>query len=654
MLASCAPAKISTTNIRSSAQVIEGDSGISYGAMDNKLSDRLIYPHFFRTLETDNVYYMIITKIVKDLGWTWVGILASNDDTGETESQLLSYIFTNKTIIFPPSWASNYFLTDIYVEAFNGSLALEFVPLIIPNTGSFFDDIHPSKRVKDKLLADIWMSQFKCSSLDPEKNELYSLIYGFPLHNCTGKDNAMYVKDHMTNGVTPRVFNSVTSMAFAIHNMYLNLKRTPEANVRDIPNYRHQLYRYIKEIEVIFPSGQKTLYNEYGEYVYNYLIFNWIALLNRSAYRNVVGTFTEWAPEGQQLKIEKKSIIWRNKNNQIPTSQCSENCLPGYRKVQRPGIHSCCYDCTHCPEGEISNTSDSENCVACPTTEWPNERKDQCIPRLEEFLSYNNDAVAVVFSFVSLLCCLLTLVILIIFLVFRNTPIVKANNKNLSFILLVSIMLSFLCVFLFLGRPVDITCMLRQMIFSALFSIAMSCVLGKTVMVYIVFKATKPDSFWRRCIGVKLSNMFVVMFSFIQVIINIIWLIISPPFQEMDTQSYPGKMIIQCNEGSVIAFYSVLGYMGFLAAVSFIIAFLARTLPDSFNEAKYITFSMLVFFSVWIAMIPAYLSTKGKAMVAVEIFSIIASNSGVLGCIFIPKCYIILFHPEINTKNVFA
>ncbi|XP_053305196.1 vomeronasal type-2 receptor 26-like [Spea bombifrons] len=296
---------------------------------------------------------------------------------------------------------------------------------------------------------------------------------------------------------------------------------------------------------------------------------------------------------------------------------------------------------------------DSENCLRCPNNEWPNGKKDQCITKHEDFLSYTNDAIAAVLSSASILFCLVTIVILIIFIVFRDTPIVKANNKNISFVLLVSLMLSFLSVFFYLGRPVDLTCRLRHTLFSVLFSIAISSLLGKTVMIYIVFQAAKPCGSLANWVSVKVSNSVVILCSLIQVIINICWFSISPPFQELDMHSYPGKIIVQCNEGSVIAFYSVLGYMGLLAALSFIIAFLARTLPDSFNEAKYITFSMLVFCSVWIAMIPAYLSTKGKNMVAVEIFAILASCAGLVGCIFIPKCHIILFRPKMNTKADF-
>ncbi|CAN2390522.1 vomeronasal type-2 receptor, partial [Pristimantis euphronides] len=296
-------------------------------------------------------------------------------------------------------------------------------------------------------------------------------------------------------------------------------------------------------------------------------------------------------------------------------------------------------------------SSDSENCKRCHDHEWPNEYKTQCVPKVIEFLPYSDDVISVIVLSGSLLLLTLAAGILGIFIRYLDTSIVRANNKNLSLVLLVSIMLSFLCVFLFLGRPVDGTCMLRQICTGILLSVSISALLAKTIMVCIAFKATKPGSVWRRWTGVTLPNCVLLICSSVQVVLCISWVTLSPPFQELDTHSYKEKIVVQCNEGSDLCFYSVLGYMGILAAVSFTAAFLARTLPDSFNEAKYITFSMLVFCSVWIAMIPAYLSTKGKYMVAVEIFAILTSNTGLLGCLFLPKCYIILFRPELNTRK---
>ncbi|XP_041435250.1 vomeronasal type-2 receptor 26 [Xenopus laevis] len=332
-------------------------------------------------------------------------------------------------------------------------------------------------------------------------------------------------------------------------------------------------------------------------------------------------------------------------------SQCSANCPPGYRKVPQNGAPSCCYDCVSCSEGEVSNLTDLENCVICPDYKWPNHGKTLCLEKPHEFLSYEGDPLTLIFNVITLVLFLISLSMLGIFISFRDTPVVKANNRNLSFLLLVSIKLSFLSVFLFLGRPVDITCMLRQTSFGITFSTSVSCILAKTIMVCVAFKASKPGSSWRKWMGPKVANYIAFVCSVIQIVISVIWLVISPPFAEENIHSEPGIIIIQCNEGSVVAFYIVLSYMGLLASVSFIVAFLARTLPDSFNEAKYITFSMLLFCSVWITMIPAYLSTKGKYMVAVEIFAIISSSCGLLFCIFLPKCYIILLKPEINTKQ---
>ncbi|XP_071988746.1 vomeronasal type-2 receptor 26-like [Engystomops pustulosus] len=294
---------------------------------------------------------------------------------------------------------------------------------------------------------------------------------------------------------------------------------------------------------------------------------------------------------------------------------------------------------------------DSDNCMNCPTDEWPNEKRDRCQPKVIEFLSYQTDAIASAFLFLTVFGCLATGLIFGTFIMYRDTPIVKANNRNLSYLLLVSIFLSFLCVFLFLGRPSDITCRLRETTFGILFSVAISSLLAKTIMVCVAFKSIKPGSFWRKWLGVKLPYSIVMLGSSSQAVICVVWLSVSPPFQDLDTKSYQGRIIIQCNEGSVLAFYLMLGYMGLLAAVSFVLAFMVRTLPDSYNEAKYITFSMLLFCSVWIAMIPAYLSTRGKYMVAVEIFAVLASSAGLLGCVFFPKLYFILLKTEMNTKS---
>ncbi|XP_069495773.1 vomeronasal type-2 receptor 26-like [Ambystoma mexicanum] len=288
--------------------------------------------------------------------------------------------------------------------------------------------------------------------------------------------------------------------------------------------------------------------------------------------------------------------------------------------------------------------------MSCPEEQWSNDGHDQCVPKGMDVLSYE-DSLGLTLTCTAAFLIILNASALCIFIKHRHTAIVKANNRGLSYLLLSALIFCFLCSFIFIGHPRKVTYMLRQTFFGVVFSFSIGAVLAKTIIVVLAFKATHPNSPARKWLGSKTPWSIVSSCSLIQLLICVIWLLKSTPFPEMNLKSYNEKIIFECNEGAAIFFYCMLGYMGLLATVSFIVAFLSRNLPGSFNEAKLITFSMLVFVSVWISFIPAYLSTRGKYMVAVEVFAILCSSAGLLGCIFFPKCYIILLRPENNKKE---
>ncbi|XP_029448530.1 vomeronasal type-2 receptor 26-like [Rhinatrema bivittatum] len=351
----------------------------------------------------------------------------------------------------------------------------------------------------------------------------------------------------------------------------------------------------------------------------------------------------------EKILLNTSAIVWRQEYKEIPRSVCSENCQAGHREVSIEGQPACCFQCVPCPSGKITNENNPTLCRKCPEDQWPNENQDQCLPRQPQFLSFE-ETMGVALAAAAIIFSLLTLSILAIFRKYSETPVVKANNRNLSYLLLMALTLCFLSALVFIGHPVRVTCLLRQTIFGTTFSITVSCMLAKTVTVIIAFKSTKPNMLGKK-LGSKVTSFIVLFCPLVQVLICIIWLASSPPFPEFNMKSKSDKIVIECNEGSPLFFYCMLGYLGVLATVSFIVAFLARKLPDSFNEGKFITFSMFVFLSVWLCFIPAYLSAEGKYIVAVEIFSILASSAGLLSCLFFPKCYIIIFRPDMNTKQ---
>uniref|UniRef100_A0A8C5WGG5 G-protein coupled receptors family 3 profile domain-containing protein n=1 Tax=Leptobrachium leishanense TaxID=445787 RepID=A0A8C5WGG5_9ANUR len=401
-----------------------------------------------------------------------------------------------------------------------------------------------------------------------------------------------------------------------------------------------QINKYMKNIHFTNGAGENVHFDENGDISAGFDIISWIVYANESLDGIKVGSYDPQAIS-RELIINDSIVRWNPVFTKIPMSRCSEICAPGFRKSARQGALSCCYDCIPCPDGEIANM---DSCTKCPEDQWHNAKRNMCVHKVVTYLSYG-EPLGMSLAFISFLLFLLSGFILALFIKKKDTPIVKANNRDLSFILLLSLKMCFLCSLIFIGHPLRVTCILRQTVFGISFSVSVSSILAKTVTVVIAFKAVKPGSHLRKFLGNKFSNSVVLFCSLLQIVICVSWLGTSPPFPRYNMEDEVGKIVAECNEGSLLGFYIVLGYMGFLAFVSFLIAFLARNLPDVFNEAKYITFSMLVFCSVWISFIPAYLSSKGKYVVAVEIFAILASSSGLLLCIFIPKCYVILRKP---------
>ncbi|XP_054598207.2 extracellular calcium-sensing receptor-like [Nothobranchius furzeri] len=664
------------------------------------LSDKQQFPNFFRTIPSDQFQADALAKLVKHFGWTWIGAVRSDSDYGnngmksfldvaQNEGICVEYsesfyrtdprskiqrvadvirrstakvvvafidsadikILLEELALDPPpprQWiVSETWITDLQLMSFSfctGAIGVSIQQSVIPGLREFLLDLSPSEIAASPVLTEFWEDAFNCSLKDSELTDPMKRV-------CDGAEDIKNLKNpyiDTSQRVVSMVYKAVYAIAHAIHNAVCqesNFTTQCDKNIRLDPE---QVLSKLRKVNFSH-NGYPVSFDVNGDPVAFYELVNWQKRENGVIEPVTVGYYDASLPKGQEFRIIGNPT-WVESSTQVPVSVCSESCPRGSHKVLQKGKPICCYDCIPCPEGEISNMTDSPDCSPCPSELWPNVQRDACFPKPVEFLSYD-EVLAIILAAFSVSGACLAIITAAIFFHHRTTPIVRANNSELSFLLLFSLTLCFLCSLTFIGAPSDWSCMLRHTAFGITFVLCISCVLGKTVMVLMAFKATLPGSNVMKWFGPPQQRLTVLSLTFIQVLICTVWLLLSPPFPMKNLSTYKEKIILECALGSAVGFWAVLGYIGLLAVFCFVLAVLARKLPDNFNEAKLITFSMLIFCAVWLTFIPAYVSSPGKFTVAVEIFAILASSFGLILCIFAPKCFIILFQPIKNSKN---
>ncbi|XP_042549537.1 vomeronasal type-2 receptor 116-like [Dipodomys spectabilis] len=529
---------------------------------------------------------------------------------------LLSFILKCRHFLITGKvWVLNSPYDDVTIAKRHFLIDSFHAPLIFShhhrNTAGFTNFILTesfSKNSANNSLPRSWIQSFYSLLIKSDCRDLGHCSYNATLHWLLRHIFDMTMSDESYN-----IYNAVYAVAHALHQMFLHyMEETRVHNGQLTAFLSSQLHPFLKKIQFTNPVGDQVVLNEERKLEAEYDIKSFWNSPEGLGQKVKVGKFSPSRPHSQQLVLFENLIEW-------PI---------GITKV------------------------DMEQCVRCADHQFANMQRNHCLRKTEGFLAYE-DPLGMALACTALCCSALTAAVLGVFIKHEDTPIVKANNWALSYILLISLICCFLCSLLFLGRPHTATCILQHTTFAVVFTVAVSTVLAKTITVVLAFTLTAPGRSTRQWLLFWVPNLLIPICTLIQVTLCGLWLRISPPFVDKDAQSEHGYIIILCNMGSLTAFYCVLGYLGSLALASFTLAFLARNQPDTFNEAKFLTFSMLVFCSVWLTFLPVYHSTKGKAMVAVEVFSILASSAGLLGCIFAPKCYIILIRPERNSFSRF-
>ncbi|XP_067364225.1 extracellular calcium-sensing receptor-like [Channa argus] len=682
---------------------------VSYFSTCACLSDRVKYPTFFRTAPSDYFQAKALAALVKRFGWQWIGVIQSDNvygrngilafteevkkfgvciafvgkvlrtytmdkilDVVEMIKQssvkvILAYIpegdiyplmteivkqnITGIQWIASEAWITTPRLSspEIY-KAFSGTIGIVVKKMVMPSLKPFLMSISPYKDPSAAFVRDYWEIVVGCRPVFPGEDTGTEVTHKI----CTG--NERINSQHVFFGVNElrvvyNVYNAVYAIAHALHQLVF-CQPVGEQTVRPCLNISEiqpkKVTDHLQRVHFRNQFGDNIFFDENGNPPAYYEIVN-CQLINEKMQRVTLGHFASVTNGAYVLDIKDEEIVWST-GKMVPTSLCSNVCPPGTRKAQIKGKPTCCFDCIPCADGTIANLTGAAECTPCPQEYWSNERKDECIPKTIEFLTFQ-EPMGIAITVVSLLGASLSLAIVMVFIRYRETPVIKASNSELSCFLLFSLLLCFLCPLTFIGRPTVWTCMLRHTTFGVTFALCISCVLGKTIVVVTAFKATCPGNNTATKFGPAQQRIIVCSCTVLQIVICILWLKVNPPFPDMVFRYSNKRIVLECNPGSEAAFYIVLGYIGLLAIICLVLAFLARKLPDNFNEGKFITFSMLIFCAVWITFIPAYISSPGKFTVAVETFAILSSAFGLFISIFAPKCYIIFIKPEQNTKR---
>ncbi|XP_049919022.1 extracellular calcium-sensing receptor-like [Epinephelus moara] len=530
---------------------------VSYFATCSCLSDRGRFPSFFRTIPSDAFQVRAMIQILKHFGWTWAGLLVSDDDYGlhvarsfqsdlaqsgggclayseilpwgDNPAELKRIVEVMKTstarvvIVFAhrihmiqlmeevvrqnvtglqwmasEAWtASPVLQTPRLMPYLGGTLGIAIRRGEIPGLRDFLlrirPDLHGNNDFGHSMVRQFWEYTFQCK-FAPQPADWVEA--GGDL--CTGDEDLESVTEVLdVSNLRPEynIYKAVYALAYALDDMlHCEPGRGPFsrhscATLQTLEPW--QLVYYMEKVNFTSPFGDQVSFDENGDALPIYDIMNWLWLPDGRTKVQSVGVVKKLASKGEELTLDEDKIFWNFESKKPPQSVCSESCPPGTRMARKKGQPVCCFDCVPCSEGKFSNETDSMKCTSCPEDFWSSPQGDHCVPKETEFLSYH-EPLGICLTTASLLGTFVCAVVLAIFIYHRSTPMVRANNSELSFLLLVSLKLCFLCSLLFIGRPRLWTCQLRHAGFGISFVLSVSCILVKTVVVLAVFKASKP------------------------------------------------------------------------------------------------------------------------------------------------------------------
>ncbi|XP_067437469.1 glutamate receptor, metabotropic 8a isoform X3 [Thunnus thynnus] len=503
-----------------------------------------------------------------------------------------------------------------------------------------------SNNRRNVWFAEFWEENFNC------KLGMHGKRPG-SLKKCTGLEKVGRDSSYEQEGKVQFVMDAVYAMAHALHRMHRELcYGYPGLCPRMANNIDgKELLSYIRAVNFNGSAGTPVVFNENGDAPGRYDIFQYQITNRSTAEYRVIGSWTN------KLHLKVEAMRWRTGDPSLPASVCSIPCRMGERKKVVKGV-PCCWHCERC-EGYHYQASEF-TCELCPYEMRPDTNRTGCVPIPIIKLEWHSPW-AVVPVFISMLGIIATSFVIVTFVRYNDTPIVRASGREMSYVLLTGIFLCYAITFLMIATPDVGVCSFRRIFLGLGMCFSYAALLTKTNRIHRIFEQGKKSVTAPRFISP--ASQLVITFSLISVQLMgvFVWFAVDPPhtvvdYGEQRTQDpTAARGVLKCDISDLSLICS-LGYSILLMVTCTVYAIKTRGVPETFNEAKPIGFTMYTTCIIWLAFIPIFFGTSQSAermyiQTTTLTISLNLSASVSLGMLYMPKVYIILFHPEQNVPK---
>nr|XP_020455151.1 metabotropic glutamate receptor 8 isoform X1 [Monopterus albus]XP_020455152.1 metabotropic glutamate receptor 8 isoform X1 [Monopterus albus]XP_020455153.1 metabotropic glutamate receptor 8 isoform X1 [Monopterus albus] len=503
-----------------------------------------------------------------------------------------------------------------------------------------------SNNRRNVWFAEFWEENFNC------KLGMHGKRPG-SLKKCTGLEKVGRDSSYEQEGKVQFVMDAVYAMAHALHRMHRELcYGYPGLCPRMANNIDgKELLSHIRAVNFNGSAGTPVVFNENGDAPGRYDIFQYQITNRSTAEYRVIGSWTN------KLHLKMEAMRWRTGDPSLPASICSIPCRAGERKKVVKGV-PCCWHCERC-EGYHYQASEF-TCELCPYEMRPDANRTGCVPISIIKLDWHSPW-AIVPVFISMLGIIATSFVIVTFVRYNDTPIVRASGREMSYVLLTGIFLCYAITFLMIATPDVGVCSFRRIFLGLGMCFSYAALLTKTNRIHRIFEQGKKSVTAPRFISP--ASQLVITFSLIsvQLLGVFVWFAVDPPhtvvdYGEQRTQDpMAARGVLKCDISDLSLICS-LGYSILLMVTCTVYAIKTRGVPETFNEAKPIGFTMYTTCIIWLAFIPIFFGTSQSAermyiQTTTLTISLSLSASVSLGMLYMPKVYVILFHPEQNVPK---